>query len=125
MNHWTDEQLQAYLAKNKKLEVTETIEPDPGLESVLQRKINKWAHSWGHPILSLKQSKGAKALLPSGWPDIVLILHSNVIFIELKAANGRISDDQKMMKLQFMSHGFTIHEVRSFRQFLTIVEENI
>ena len=95
---------------------------DEGPESKLQSKIVQWAKDWGHPILSFRQSKQVKGIIPPGWPDICLILHARrVVFIELKSQKGRLSPEQKMMRLQFMSHGHEIYEVRSYKAFLKVV----
>lgn len=98
-------------------------EADDGPEKVLQRKIVTWAKDWGHPCLSFRQSKNAIGFITPGWPDITLILHKQrVVFLELKSKKGRMSEDQKMMRLQLLSHGQEIYEVRSYKQFLQIVE---
>lgn len=48
-----------------------------------------------------------------------------MLFIEDKAADGRLSDDQKDLKLKFMFLGSEIHEVRSYKRFLEIVTNNL
>lgn len=95
--------------------------PDPGPESILQGKIEAWAKTWGKPILSFRQSKAAKRLLPAGWPDVTLILPGRVLFMELKSGKGRLSQEQKHTQLQFMVLGHQIHEVRSFVGFIRLV----
>ena len=98
-------------------------EPDEGPESRLQGKIQAWAKEWGRPIQSNRKTKGARTLLTPGWPDITLVTTGGkVIFIELKSNRGRLTEDQKQMKLQFMAMGHQIHEVRSYRRFLEIVQ---
>jgi len=95
--------------------------PDDGPESKLQGKIVKWAKEHGRPIQSNRQTRGARTLLTPGWPDITLILPGRVLFIELKAGKGRLSEEQKQIRLQFMALGHEIHEVRSYRRFLELV----
>jgi len=96
--------------------------PDEGPESRLQSKIQAWAKEWGRPIQSNRQSSRAKTLLTPGWPDIVLILpQGRVLFIELKGKRGRLTEEQKQMKLMFMAIGHQIHECRSYRRFLELV----
>ena len=97
-------------------------EPDEGPESKLQGKIVAWAKDWGRPIQSNRQTKGARTLLTAGWPDITLILSGRrVLFIELKAKRGRMTDEQKQMRLQFMALGHEIYEIRSFKAFISLV----
>jgi hypothetical protein len=99
------------------------LDADEGLESTLQKKIVQWARDWGHPCLSFRQSKKLKGQVPEGWPDITMLLNNKVLFLELKSSKGRLSESQKMMRLQFLNHKFIIHEVRSYRHFLELVEE--
>jgi len=42
---------------------------DSGKESVLRRKISKWALGEGIPCQCFRQSKKAKGFLVPGWPD--------------------------------------------------------
>ncbi len=98
-------------------------EADPGPESILQGKIEKWCRDWGRPCLSFRQSKHAKRLLPAGWPDMEIIMpKGQTLRIELKSRSGRLSAEQKQLRLQFMALGHTIHQIRSYRAFLSIVE---
>lgn len=100
-------------------------EPDPGPESVLQRKIEAWALEWGRPCLSFRQGKWAKRNIPAGWADIEIIMpHGKTLRIELKSSTGRLSEEQKRLKLQFMSLGHEVHECRSYKRFLEIVKND-
>ena len=129
MTHWSEEEYSEYMAKRERImprlqyhDLAGADEPDEGPESKLQGKIVKWAKEWGRPIQSNRQTKGARSLLTPGWPDITMILPVNrVLFIELKGKGGRLSEEQKQMKLQFMALGHEIHEVRSYKRFLEIV----
>jgi len=129
MTRWTESQLDEYMAKRDRLSPLPTYHhlvgadpPDEGPESRLQSKIQAWAKEWGRPIQSNRQSSRAKTLLTPGWPDIVLILpQGRVLFIELKGKRGRLTEEQKQMKLMFMALGHTIHEIRSYRAFISLV----
>lgn len=122
MTNWTQFDLKQYMAKRENISQDAHKNADTGPENTLQSKIVKWADQWGHPILSFPQTPKIKRFLPAGWPDIVLILHKRVLFIELKSKRGRLSNDQKMMKLQFMALGHEIHEIRSYKAFLELTE---
>lgn len=113
---------QAQMAKCLKACHIDNDEPDEGLESELQRKIAKWAKDHGHPLLYFPRTPKVRAFLPAGWPDDILVLPGRVVFFELKQSSGRLSEDQKMMRLIFLHHGHTIHEIRSYRKFLSVVE---
>ena len=119
---WTQEQLETFMAKfHHPIDDLDT--PDEGKESILQRKIEKWALEWGKPWLSLRQSKAAKRLLPAGWPDVTLIMpNGKVLFIELKSARGTLSSPQTKLRLQFMALGHTVHLIKSYKSFLGLVE---
>lgn len=126
MTRWTPGELADHLARlaDRKLDndTDAANKPDFGSESELQRKINKWARDNGFPILSLRQTRQARGLLSPGWPDITLLLPGGrVVFIELKAGKGRLSDEQKALHAQARYLGHEIHEVRSFKRFLEIV----
>jgi hypothetical protein len=118
---WTQAQLETYLSEFHKPVNEQDDEPDPGPESVLQRKIERWCAEWGRPCLSFRQSKYAKRMLPAGWPDCTIIMPGGkVLFLELKSKSGRLSDEQKRTKLQFMALGHEIHLVTSYKKFLLI-----
>lgn len=44
------------------------------------------------------------------------------MFFELKAKKGRMTDEQKKMKIWMENHRQEVYEVRSFKRFLEIVE---
>ena len=119
---WSQSELDAYTARIQAARAPDDS-PDPGPESMLQRKIVKWAHDNGYPILSFPRTPKIKSVLPAGWPDVCLILKNKVLFCELKAGKGRLSKDQEHLRLQFMALGHEIFEVRSFKRFLEIVRE--
>lgn len=133
VNPFKDEtDLQAYLQRARTgfrpYSDAETIGTDkPGLpasdepESVLQGKIVRWAKEHGYPIQSNRQTRNARGLLTPGWPDVCLILRGRVVFIELKSGKGRLSEEQKQLRIQFMYLGHEIYECRSWKRFEEIV----
>lgn len=128
MTRWTPAQFDEYMVKREstlhpvKNEPGPKQEADEGKESVLQGKIEKWAEEWGHPCESFRQNPRARRTLKPGWPDIRLILpRGRVLWIELKSKKGRLSEEQKLLRLQFLNHGHEIHEIRSYVAFLRLV----
>lgn len=97
----------------------EPISDEP--ESVLQGKITAWAKDHGYPIQSNRQTRNARGLLTPGWPDVCLILRGRVVWIELKAGKGRMTEEQVKMRIRFLHLGHEIHEVRTWKRFLEIV----
>jgi len=115
--------------QNKKIRVSVSkrmgeheYEPDDGPESSLSKKIRAYCKDHGYPAQINRQSIKAKGLLERGWPDVTMCIHGKVLFLELKTGKGKLSEDQVRIKLQFLALGQHWHEVRSFRQFLDIVE---
>ena len=98
-------------------------EPDEGPESSLSKKIRAYGKDHGYPTQVNRQSKKAKGFAEPGWPDVVMALPGGrTVYLELKCDKGRLSGDQIRHKLMFMQLGHEWHEVRSYRQFLDIVE---
>ena len=49
------------------------------------------------------------------WPCAVL---------ELKTGKGRLSEEQKQMKIMFLHLDHEFYEIRSYREFLSIISDN-
>ena len=96
--------------------------PDPGPESNLQKKINLWCRDHGYHFLSFRKSRNARGFLVAGHPDVTIFMpEGRTVLIELKDGRGRLSKEQLNVKriLKYNKHEW--YEVRSYRQFLTIV----
>lgn len=133
---WSQEKVDAYQAEyegkmmkwkyggHSMNELADTFQPDEGPESKLQGKIVKWCHDHGYPIQPNRQSSKAKTMLTPGWPDCVIILpRGKTLFIEVKSEKGRLSDEQKALRLQFLHLGHSWTTIRSFRAFLGLITE--
>lgn len=124
---WTQNQFDVWLVEHYpdiSRDLATEEEADPGRESVLQRKIEAWCREWGRPYLSFHQSPKVKRILPPGWPDMeILMPNGKTLRIELKSAKGRLSDEQKRLRLQFLALGHTIHQIRSYKRFLVVISE--
>lgn len=130
MTRWNQDQYDAYMSQFNKNVVPyhpETmVESDEGLESDLQRKCNEWLDARGYPYLSFKKSIKAKGFLKPGWPDMTIILPKNkTIFIEFKNKNGRLSADQKEMRLKMLYLEHDWYECRSFSKFKEIISNYV
>lgn len=98
-------------------------EPDPGLESVLQKKIVADAKANGWPCLSFPQSEEVKRFLPPGWPDILIAMpNARTVYIETKSATGELSKKQKLMCNMFRMLGHEYYKIKSFKRYLEIKE---
>ena len=116
---WSVEQLAEYM--NKLESNTEKEKADQGPESKLQGKITKWAKDQGFPCLTFRKSRKAQGFLLPGWPDITLIMLKRIIFIELKSAQGYLRKEQKNIALQIVSLGHEWYQVKSYKRFLEII----
>ena len=94
-------------------------EADEGLECELDKKIANYCRDkgWYH---FHDRSRGINK---AGNPDwIICMPKGRTIWIECKAANGRLSEAQKTTITQLLGLGHEIYEVRSFKRFLEIIE---
>lgn len=134
---WTHEQLEEYRARqatrqcranhagyvplsghSRQIEGQKVSRADPGKESDLQAKIERFLTSKGWYFFH-DRSRGSNA---KGQPDLVVALPSGrVLWLELKSAKGRLRAEQKQVRLMLLALNQEWHEVRSFKQFLAIV----
>lgn len=119
--NWTQEQLEAYQAKRGKAE-EQKHEPDEGLESRLQAKIEKHLDGLGYYYFHDRSRKVNKP----GHPDLIIACPGGrTLWLELKARGGKLSDDQQVvqMKLMYLKHEF--YEIRSFKRFIEVLHREI
>lgn len=96
-------------------------------ESPLQSKITQWAKAKGYPYHahpSTREYLKAHGHAGSGWPDIVLCLpKGRTVYLELKAKKGVLKEKQKEIHLQMSYLGHEYYQIRSFKKFKEIVNE--
>jgi hypothetical protein len=73
-------------------------------ETEWQKQVLKSAHSLGWHSMHIgrtgkHQAVGAKGTLGTGWPDLVLVKGGRIIFAELKAQDGVLTQEQKEVLL--------------------------
>ena len=71
--------------------------------------------------LAFHGSMAHRARRTPGEPDVVLALPGRVLFIELKKKGGKLSQEQLGVEAWLRKLGYQLHVVRSFEQFLSIV----
>lgn len=127
--NWTEDQLSEYLARRNRLKGSttdylpgndvEAVPADDIPESALQRKIERYCE--GHAFYVFHDR--SKCVNKKGFPDLLIALHHGVVlFCELKSRSGRLTTEQKMVRLHLIRLGHQYHVVKSFKQFLGIVE---
>lgn len=76
----------------------------PQTEAEWQRFVTDYAESLGWDWMHVGrvgkyQANGAKGTLGEGWPDLVLVKDDRILFVELKAETGKLTDKQKHVLL--------------------------
>lgn len=76
----------------------------PQTESEWQRFVTDYAESLGWDWMHIGRTgkytaNGAKGTLGEGWPDLVLVKGSRIMFVELKAQTGKLTEKQKKVFL--------------------------
>jgi len=132
MTHWSEKEFEEYQAKRDRLaplpkyhDLAGAGDPaDEGPESKLQGKITQLCKDRGWPCLSFRQSRKAQGFIQAGWPDLTILipLQRRVLFIELKSKTGRKTEEQKQMAQIFGLAGHPIHEIRSWKAFVSLTE---
>lgn len=133
-SRWTQEQFEAYQARrgipksagyvplsahSREIGPSDVSKPDPGKERDLQAKIERYCrdHAW---FFFHDRSRECNA---KGFPDLVVALPAGrVVWLELKSARGRLSPEQKQVRLMLLALGHEWYEVRSYRRFMEIVK---
>jgi hypothetical protein len=96
-------------------------ECDPGPESELQERIEKWCKENGFPFFHDRSRNKNEP----GFPDLVIALRDGrTLWIELKSKDGRLKKDQEKWRLQLMALGHEHHVIRSFKRFMEVVNAN-
>ena len=94
--------------------------PDEGPESKLQAKCEKWLNDRGYPFIHDKSKRKNKK-------GSILDLHIYLsegrhVVIELKIKGNAMSQEQKETYRKILFLGHEIHEVKSYKRFLEIME---
>lgn len=121
MDHWTEERYHEYMQKFNKPPASPCQDKDEGPESDLQVKCEKWCKDHGYPYL---HDRSIKKNPPGMFLDLYIFMaQARVVICELKVANNKMSPEQvdTYRKLLFLGH--EVHEVRSYKRFLEIVNK--
>lgn len=126
---WTREELEAYQARRRAdsspqgtISLSEDHEADPGPEHALQGKIERFCEENGLYYFH-DRSRGENK---PGHPDLVVALtNGRTLWLELKSQTGRLTKDQKRIRLMLMALGHEFHVVRSFKRFLEVIHREL
>ena len=93
--------------------------PDKGSESELQKKCIQYCKHQGWPVFHDR----SRHVNEPGWPDLTVYLpNGKTVLVELKAKAGKLRKEQKELKLRLHFLGHTVHVVKSFKKFVSILE---
>ena len=116
---WTQQQLEEYRARRMVKSQPNPCAPDPAPEKDLQAKAEKLCRERGYHFFH-DRSRGANA---PGQTDLVIAMpKGRTLWVELKSKTGRLSADQKRLRMVLSALGHEWHEVRSYQQFLIILD---
>ena len=122
---WTQEQLDEYqarqngyipLSSHSRIQESKS-KADEEPEHKLQAKIEKYCRDHGWYFFH-DRSRGDNR---PGHPDLVIALAGRTLWLELKSRNGRLRPEQQKVILQLLALGHEVHELKSFKRFLEIV----
>lgn len=122
--NWSQEDFTAHMARMERLKrgpalhVAKKETADPGLENDLQGKCIRYCKGKGWQVFH----DWSKRCNERGWPDLFIFAEGRVILVELKAAGGRLSDDQRTLRHMLNYLGHPVRVVRSFKRFIEVVE---
>jgi len=116
--------LEAMVIKNT-TNIPSAKDADPGPESNLSKWLRKYCKTLGYPAWILPQTKDVANLqMPPGWPDATILKPNRIIFMELKRPKGgRKSDKQNEMAILFLHLGHQIHEVKTQKRAIEIIDK--
>ena len=90
------------------------------LEHDLQSKCEDYCDKHGYLWL---HDRSRKVNIPGRFLDLIVALPgARVIWCELKRKGNKLSDEQIRTKVRLLFLGHEVYEIRSFRQFVRIVE---
>jgi hypothetical protein len=116
---WTQEQLEQYRARHRVEAPSVPCPADPGPEKDLQAKAEKLCRERGYHFFH-DRSRGANV---PGQTDLVIALpKGRTVWVELKSKHGRLSADQKRVRMMLSALGHEWHDVRSYSQFVSILD---
>lgn len=126
---WTREELEAYQARRRAdsspqgtISLSGDHESDPDPEKELQRKIERFCEE-NRFYYFHDRSRGENK---PGHPDLVVALtNGRTLWLELKSQTGRLTKDQKRIRLMLMALGHEFHVVRSFKRFLEVIHREL
>lgn len=117
---WTPEQYAAHMARRRPTAAEAAPAPYDGPEQELHEKIlaecrrQRWVVFHG--------SMAEPTHRTAGEPDFIIAAPFGVYFVEAKSRRGKLSPAQAAMAAHLRSLGHTLHVVRSFAEFVALIQ---
>jgi hypothetical protein len=89
-----------------------------GEEAKLQSEVRQYLNL--HNIEFINPSMKRRSALPLGWPDFTFVYRSVPIVVECKTDVGRLSKEQKEMRLKLANNGWTYVLAKSLADVQTV-----
>lgn len=93
------------------------VKADDAAEAVLQGlcedELNRTRVAYLHLSMKAREKKG--------WPDLTFVINGIPLAIELKSATGKLSPEQKDVRIMMVQNGWVYVVVRSFDLFKAII----
>ena len=87
------------------------------LESVIQRKIINYLEKQGYLVVK------TIVLNVSGYPDIFAFRNVEVLFVEVKSKNGKLSELQEYRIKKIREQGFKVLIVNDLKTLINFIEK--
>lgn len=118
---WTPEQLAEYEARRQEKQPI----PQEGIdsESKLHESIIDYCNSQWPRWKFIRARMDKRSTIQTGAQDFTIFMPaSRMICVECKRRDGKLSTDQHAWALEMQKLGHPVHVVRSFDEFLTLVD---
>lgn len=101
---------------------TEVSGSDDEREADLHRRIIWWCDSQFPFVPYIHARTDKRSTIAVGAPDFAVFYKLQCLLIECKSVKGKMSVEQMAWTRRANEQGFAIHVVRSFREFLNLIE---
>lgn len=118
------EEMLLRLDKNRARE-QQPVPPDCAEKEVkeLHTPILEWLNNQLPRVAYIHARTDTQSTIAIGAPDFTIFYHGAVLLIECKTRTGKLSIEQMAWRLKAEGHGFTVHVIRSMKEFHQLINE--
>ena len=119
---FTREQVAAHEAKFAPRKPTEFTPVDAGQEAGLHRQILDWCRDNHCAVIHSHMHR--KSSQTPGSPDFAIAAPGGrTLWVECKTKAGKVDEEQRVWHFLAERHEHTVHVVRSFEEFLSVIRD--